>query len=271
MTNIHSSAIIEDSVRIGSNVKIGPFCHISGDVVIGDNCELKSHVVICGNCKIGNDNVIYPFAVIGSQPQDLKFVGEVSRVEIGDKNVIREHVTIHSGTNDGNKHFSEKSLTKVGSNCLLMVGSHIAHDCFVGDNVILANNATLAGHVTVDNNVIIGGLSAVKQFIRIGKNAIIGGMSGVEKDVIPFGLVVGERAYLNGLNLVGLKRKNFSVDSIKSLQKMYNELFRNNEHLFKERVSLLKANSTDQNVQYVINFIEAENANAICLPKANEI
>jgi UDP-N-acetylglucosamine acyltransferase len=270
MQNIHSSSIIEDSVVVGNNVKIGPFCHISGNVVIGDNCEIKSNVVITGTTSIGKNNVIFPFAVIGSEPQDLKFFGEVSKLVIGDNNVIREHVTIHSGTNDGNKNLEEKSLTKVGSNCLLMVGSHIAHDCFVGDNVILANNATIAGHVTIEDHVIIGGLSAVKQFVRVGKHAIIGGMSGVEKDVIPFGLVVGERAFLSGLNLVGLKRRNFSMTSIKSLQKMYNDLFKDSDKLFRDRVELLKVSSNDSKVQDVIDFIESENANSICLPKSDE-
>ncbi|MBT4989098.1 MAG: acyl-ACP--UDP-N-acetylglucosamine O-acyltransferase [Rickettsiales bacterium] len=266
--NIHSTAVIDESVKLGSNITIGPFCYITGNVVIGDNCKIDSHAVIRGSTIIGKNNTIYPFAVIGSAPQDLKFAGEESKLVIGDNNVIREHVTIHSGTSDGNKNFLEKSLTKIGSNCLLMVGSHVAHDCFVGDYVILANNATLAGHVTVNDYVIIGGLSAIKQFVRIGDHAIIGGMSAVERDVIPFGLVMGERANLLGINLVGLKRRKFSLDSIKSLQRMYKELFKASDMVFSERLKAVRRDSTDKNVTYVIDFIEAENANAICNPKS---
>ncbi|MBT4922574.1 MAG: acyl-ACP--UDP-N-acetylglucosamine O-acyltransferase [Rickettsiales bacterium] len=266
--NIHPTAIVEASVQLGSNVKIGPFCYITGNVVIGDNCKIDSHVVIRGSTVLGNNNIVFPFAVIGSEPQDLKYVGEESRLEIGNNNVIREHVTIHSGTNDGNKNFADKSLTKIGNNCLLMVASHIAHDCFVGDYVILANNATLAGHVMVSDYVIIGGLSAVKQFVRIGEHSIIGGMSGVEKDVIPFGLIIGERANLSGINIVGLKRRNFALDSIKSLQKMYQALFKASDLVFSEKLKEIRRDFTDKHVLDVIDFIEADNANAICSPKS---
>ena len=201
---IHPSAVVSSKAQIGDNVEIGPFCVVGDDVKIGEGTILKSHVVVEGDTVIGKNNIIFPFASIGLEPQDLKFKGEKSRVEIGDNNKIREHVTIHLGTQDG------AMVTKIGSNCLLMVGVHIAHDCVVGNHVIFANNATLAGHVEVGDHVVIGGLSAVHQFVRIGAGAMIGGMSGVESDVFPNGLVMGERASLAGLNLVGLKRREIS-------------------------------------------------------------
>ncbi|MBL6785188.1 MAG: acyl-ACP--UDP-N-acetylglucosamine O-acyltransferase [Rickettsiales bacterium] len=264
--NIHPSAVIEDSVILGKAISIGPFCHIKGNVKISDGCNIDSHVVISGNTEIGENNKIFPFAVIGSDPQDLKFSGEYAKVIIGNNNIIREHVTIHSGTADGNKSNKLEAVTKIGNNCLFMVGSHIAHDCYIGNNVILANNATLAGHVSVDDYVIVGGLSAVKQFIRIGKHAIIGGMSGVEKDVIPFGLVMGERANLAGLNLVGLKRRSFPIESIRKLQNMYQSLFKDSSGVFNDRVSDLKSKLDDENVASVIEFLESEFSNGICTP-----
>jgi len=264
MTNkIHQSAIIDPKAKISNNVEIGPFCVIGANVKIDEGTIIKSHVVIEGFTKIGKNNVIYPFTTIGQIPQDLKFAGEESRIEIGDNNQIREHVTIHPGTKDDNM------LTKIGNNCLLMIGTHIAHDCVVGNNVILANNATLAGHVHVGDFAIIGGLSAVHQFVRIGNNAMIGGMSGVEHDVIPYSAVMGTRANLAGLNIIGLKRKNFAREEIHSLRAFYKELFENKEGNLQSRILELKTKYQDKElVKNVIDFLQIETSRAILKPKS---
>lgn len=260
---IHNTAIIHANAKIADNVEIGPYVVIGDKVKINSGTKIKSHVVIEGDCEIGMNNIIYPFATIGVEPQDLKFHGEDSKLVIGDNNKIREHVTIHRGTKDGGM------ITKIGSNNLLMVGVHIAHDCLVGDHVILANNATLAGHVQIENNVVIGGLSAVHQFVRIGKGAMIGGMSGVESDVIPFGLVMGERAFLAGLNLVGLKRNNFSRDEIHALRNYFKAVFLENiEENFSARAKKIAENYTEFNlVNEVIKFINSETSRSFCQPK----
>ncbi len=265
MTNkIHKSAAIDSKAKIGQNVEIGPFCVIGSDVEIGDNTVIKSHCSIEGFTVIGKNNAIYPFASIGQNPQDLKFGGEKSKIVIGDNNKIREHVTIHPGTKDDNL------ITKIGDNCLFMVASHIAHDCIIGNNVILANNATLAGHVKVGNHAIIGGLSAVHQFVRIGNNAMIGGMSGVEHDVIPYGVVMGQRAKLAGLNIIGLKRQNFKRDEIHSLRAFYKDLFENKDDTdLKTTISKLKTQFKDKELaQNVIEFLQLENSRSILKPKS---
>ncbi len=262
---IHPSAIVSSKAQIADNVEIGPFCVIGDDVTIGAGTILKSHVVVEGNTVIGENNVIFPFAVIGVAPQDLKFKGEKARVEIGDNNKIREHVTIHLGTQDG------AMVTKVGSNCLLMVGVHIAHDCVVGNNVILANNATLAGHVVVGDHVVIGGLSAVHQFARIGSGAMIGGMSGVENDVIPNGLVMGERASLAGLNLVGLKRRGTSREDIHALRNFFKQLFSGEKGEFYARVDSLSQSFDSLIVKEVVDFIKSESSRSFCQPKEDKI
>ena len=260
---IHKTAIVSDKAQIAKNVEIGPFCVIGDNVKIDEGTILKSHVVIDGNTTIGKNNIIFPFATVGLVPQDLKFAGEQSQLIIGDNNSIREHVTIHLGTKDGGM------VTKIGNNCLLMVGVHIAHDCIIGNNVILANNATLAGHVQVGNNVVIGGLSAVHQFVRIGGGAMIGGMSGVENDVIPFGLVMGERAHLAGINLVGMKRQNISRDEIHALRNFYKQLFENDGDVnFLNRVNEISQDfSQNSTIKEVINFINSETSRSFCKPK----
>jgi UDP-N-acetylglucosamine acyltransferase len=261
-TKIHPSAIVSPKAQIGKNVEIGAFCVIGDDVKIGDGTVLKSHVVVEGDTVIGKNNIIFPFAVIGVVPQDLKFKGEKSRVIIGDNNTIREHVTIHLGTADGAME------TKIGSNCLLMVGVHIAHDCIVGNHVILANNATLAGHVEVGDHAVIGGLSAMHQFVRIGKGAMIGGMSGVESDVIPYGTVMGERASLAGLNLVGLKRRNFSREEIHTLRNFFKKVFEEkSEGNFQNRVNEIKGEFSGELVEEVIDFIKSESSRSFCQMK----
>ena len=260
---IHKTAIVSVKAQIAKNVEIGPFCLIGDNVKIDEGTILKSHVVIDGNTTIGKNNIIFPFATVGLVPQDLKFAGEQSQLIIGDNNTIREHVTIHLGTKDGGM------VTKIGNNCLLMVGVHIAHDCIIGNNVILANNATLAGHVQVGNNVVIGGLSAVHQFGRIGGSAMIGGMSGVENDVIPFGLVMGERAHLAGINLVGMKRQNISRDEIHALRNFYKQLFENDGDVnFLNRVNEISQDfSQNSTIKEVINFINSETSRSFCKPK----
>lgn len=255
---IHSTAIIGSKAHIGANVEIGAYAIIGDDVTIGDNTTIKSHVVIEGRVEIGKGNIFYPFSAIGLDPQDLKFKGEQSRVVIGDNNTIREHVTIHAGTQDG------AMVTTIGNKCLFMVGAHIAHDCVIGNNVILANNATLAGHVVVGNHVIIGGLSAVHQFARIGEGAMIGGMSGVEGDVIPNGLVVGERASLAGLNIVGMKRRGIARDDIHALRNFFKQLFATSETSFAARVDVLAKEFPSQTVQDVVHFVQSESSRSFC-------
>ena len=197
---IHKSCVIDKGAKIGKDVKIGPFCYIGSKVHINDNVELVSNIHIEGNTKIGKGTKIFPFASIGTQPQDLKYKGESNSLEIGQNNVIREYVTINPGTAGGG------SKTAIGNNCLFMISSHVAHDCKIGNNVVIANNVPLGGHVTVEDSVVIGGNSAVQQFTRIGRLAMIGGMTGVLKDVIPFGLSFGNRNHLKGINLIGLRR-----------------------------------------------------------------
>ncbi len=262
--NIHTSAIIGKKAKIGNNVTIGPFSIIGDNVEIGDNNIIKSHCVIDGYTKIGDNNTIFPFVAIGQEPQDLKFKDEKSRIEIGNNNKIREHTTIHPGTADDNL------ITKIGNNCLLMIASHVAHDCMIGNNVILANNATLAGHVKVGDHAIIGGLSAVHQFVRIGNNSMIGGMSAVENDVIPYGMVIGERARLAGVNIIGLKRAKFSRDEIHSLRSFYKELFNNvSSKSLEAEISELEPKYINKElVQDVIKFLNIKNSRAILKPKS---
>ena len=212
---IHNTSIIDKNAKIGNNVEIGPYCVIGPNVKIADNNKLHSHVNISGNTKIGEGNIFYPFCSIGNDPQDLKFSGENTELTIGNGNKIREYVTMNPGTAGGGKK------TIVGNNCLFMVSSHVAHDCIVGDNVILANNVPLGGHAIIEEGVIIGGNSAVQQFTRIGRGAMIGGMCGVVRDVIPYGIALGNRSVLQGLNLIGLRRKNLDNKDIIKLSEAY--------------------------------------------------
>ena len=215
----HKSSVIDKKTKIGKNVKIGPFCVIGKDVKIGNNCILHNHVSITGNVLIDDNTEIFPFVSIGSIPQDLKYNGEKTSIKIGKNCKIREYVTINLGTNGGG------GVTSIGNSCLLMIGTHIAHDCEIGNNVIFANHSTLAGHVKIFDNVVVGALSAIHQFSRIGEGAMIGGMSGVTADVIPFGTVVGNRAKLSGLNVLGLKRRNVQKKEILELRKAFKNIF----------------------------------------------
>jgi UDP-N-acetylglucosamine acyltransferase len=262
--SIHSTAIVDPKARLGVGVAIGPYCVVGPKVMLGDNVKLHSHVVVDGISEIGSDTQIFPFTSIGLPPQDKKFGGEESRLIIGKRNMIREHVTMNPGTQGGGM------VTRVGDDCLFMVGSHVAHDCQVGNQVILANNATLAGHVTVGDGVIIGGLSAVHQFVRIGTQAFIGGMSGVEKDVIPYGTVKGERASLDGLNLVGLKRKNLERERIHALRHVFKELFFHGEGTLADRALALRQRYTQPEAAALLEFVLGDSSRALCTPAARE-
>ena len=256
---IHKTAIIDSKAKIYEGVKIGPYCVIGSNVEIGEETEIKSHVNITGNTKIGKKNKIYPFSSIGNDPQDLKFQGEETKLEIGDHNKIREYVTINPGTKGGG------GLTKIGDNCLFMVSAHIAHDCFVGNNVILANNVPLGGHAKIGDNAIIGGNSAVQQFTRVGKSAMIGGMCGVVRDIIPYGIAHGNRSVLQGLNLIGLRRKNIPNKEIMILSNAYKEIFKN-ENLTENLNNLSNEFKENELVQEVIKFIEEDKKRPICTP-----
>tara|TARA_B100001057_G_scaffold71701_1_gene65939 strand:+ start:279 stop:1061 length:783 start_codon:yes stop_codon:yes gene_type:complete len=256
---IHQTAIIDKTAKIYSNVKIGPYSVVGANVEIGENTEVQSHVSIVGNTKIGKNNKIYPFASIGNDPQDLKFQGEETKLKIGNNNKIREYVTINPGTNGGG------GLTSVGNNCLFMVSAHIAHDCTVGNEVILANNVPLGGHAYIEDNVIIGGNSAVQQFTRVGRSAMIGGMCGVVRDIIPYGIAHGNRSILQGLNLIGLRRKKIPNKDIMILNEAYKEIFKN-ENLTGNLESLNKELRKHELVNEVVSFIEEDKKRPICTP-----
>ncbi len=260
-TQIHQTAIIEDGATIGDGVSIGAYCVIGSEVTLGDNVSLSSHVHIEGITSIGEETKIFPFASIGTQPQDLKFSGEKSKLIIGKNNTIREHVTMNPGTMQGSME------TVIGDNCLFMMATHVAHDCVIGNNVIMANNATLAGHVVVGDFVVMGGLSAVHQFVRIGSHAIIGGMSGVESDVIPYGRVKGDRAFLAGLNLIGLERRGFEKPEIRQLQRAFNQLF-GSEGTLDQRINEISSDfSDDELIMSVIEFARAKTKFPLCQPR----
>ncbi len=261
MADIHATAIVEGGASLGEGVVIGPYCRVGPEVALGDNVHLHSHVVIAGRTSIGVDNRIFPFAAIGTAPQAVKYRGEPSRLLIGDRNVIREHVTMNPGTEDGGM------LTRVGDDGLFMIGTHIAHDCCVGNGVVFANSATLGGHVVVGDYVTMGGVSAVHQFCRIGAHAIVGGMSGVDRDVIPYGSVMGNRARLTGLNVVGLRRRGFSRGEIGVLRTVYRLLFAE-EGTMAERVDdVVRMYRDNAPAMEIVDFIRAESYRAICQPK----
>ncbi len=256
---IHKTAIVDSKAKVHSNVKIGAYSVIGPSVEIGENTDIQSHVSIIGNTIIGKNNKIYPFSSIGNDPQDLKFNGEQTDLLIGDNNKIREYVTINPGTSGGG------GVTKIGNNCLLMVSSHIAHDCMVGNNVILANNVPLGGHASIEDNVIIGGNSAVQQFTRVGRSAMIGGMCGVVRDVIPYGIAHGNRSVLQGLNLIGLRRKNIPNKEIIILSDAYKEIFKD-ENLTENLNNLDDDYKKNELVLEVVNFLEKDKKRPICTP-----
>ncbi len=258
---IHPTAVVEDGAAIAPGATVGPFCVVGAEVVLDDGVELVSHVAVAGRTTIGPGTKVWPFASIGHQPQDLKYAGEASSLEIGSGNMIREHVTMNPGTSGGGM------LTRVGNGGLFMMGAHVGHDCMLGDHVIMANNATLAGHVEVGDHAFLGGLSAVHQFVRIGTSAMIGGMTGVEKDVIPFGMAIGNRADLGGLNLVGLKRRGFDRDTIHALRTAYRELFYGEGSLQQRAPGVAEAHPDVGAVRELIDFVLADTARSFCTPR----
>ena len=256
---IHKTAIVDPKAKISTNVNIGPYSIIGPNVEIGEDTDINSHVSIAGHTKIGKKNKIYPFASIGNNPQDLKYNGEKSYLEIGDSNTIREYVSINPGTDGGG------GLTKIGNNCLFMVSSHVAHDCVIGDNVVAVNNVAIGGHVQIDDNAIIGGNSAIHQYIRIGKFAMIGGMCAVIRDVIPYGLVHGNRSVLQGINLIGLRRNNISNQDIALLGKAYKEIFKS-ENLSENLKNLSEEFKENDLVIEILKFIQKNKKRPICTP-----
>ena len=256
---IHKTAIIDTKAKISSNVNIGPYTVIGPNVEIGDNTVIQSHVSITGHTVIGKNNNIYPFASIGNDPQDIKYKGEKTELIIGENNTIREYSTINPGTIQGG------GKTKVGNNNLLMISSHIAHDCIIGNNIVIANSAAIAGHAQIDDHVIIGGNCGIQQFTRIGKMAMIGGMTGVSRDVIPYGLSTGNRNYLNGINIVGLRRSNVPNKDIIGLTEAYKDIFKT-ENL-NENLSRLNGQFKENLlVNEVLEFINKDKKRPICTP-----
>jgi len=258
---VHPTAIVSSGAQLGAGVKIGPYCIVGANVVLHDNVELISHVVIEGHTTVGAGTRIFPFASVGHQPQDLKFHGEASRLEIGERCTIRESVTINPGTEGGGM------LTKIGNDCLIMASAHVAHDAILGNNVIMANYVGIAGHCQIGDNVTFGGTCVIHQFTRIGSHAFIGAQSMVDGDVIPYGMAVGNRAALAGLNLVGLKRRQFDREEIHRLRAAYRLIFAS-EGTLRERVedaaSLFKG---DALVQDVVAFIVAASDRPIMMPR----
>lgn len=261
MSQIHPSAVIEEGAKIGTGCQIGPFCHIGPEVVLGERVTLKSHVVVTGDCEIGDDTVVFSFAVIGEIPQDLKFQGEKSRTVIGQRNRIREHVTVNAGTEGGG------GVTRIGDDGLFMAGCHIAHDAIVGDRVIVVNSAAVAGHCVLEDDVIIGGLSGIHQWVRIGRGAIIGAVTMVTNDVIPYGLVQAPRGALDGLNLVGLKRRGVTRSDITALRAAF-QMLAQGDGTFQERARRLGDETESAYVAEIVAFITGQTDRSFLTPGA---
>jgi len=256
---IHKTAIIDKNAKISSSVDIGPYSVIGSNVEINENVIIHSHVNITGHTTIGKNNIIYPFASIGNDPQDMKYKAEKTKLVIGNNNTIREYVTINPGTVQGG------GITTVGNNNLIMISAHIAHDCIIGNNIVIANSAAIAGHAQIDDHVVIGGNCGVQQFTRIGKMAMIGGMTGVSRDVIPYGLSTGNRNYLNGINVVGLRRNKKSNKEIIGLTDAYKEIFKTKN--LNDNLNRLNGEFKDNNlVKEVVNFIKEDKKRPICTP-----
>jgi UDP-N-acetylglucosamine acyltransferase len=261
MPQIHPTAIVAPGAMLAEDVVIGPYCIVGEHVTLGAGVTLRSHAVVDGRTTIGDGTRIFPFAAIGLEPQDLKYRGEDSALVIGHNNTIREYVTMNPGTEGGGL------VTRIGDNCLFMVGVHIAHDCRIANHVIMANNATLAGHVVIDDYAFLGGLCAVHQYVRIGKQAMIGGMSGVERDVIPYGQVMGDRARLCGLNIIGMQRRGLSREDIQELRNAYQFLFSSAGTLSDRVIETAERFRGIAPVDDIIDFIRADSSRAICQPK----
>lgn len=258
---IHPSAVVEDGARLGEGVSIGPFCHVGPQVVLGDGVVLKSHVAVAGRTTVGARTQVFPFASVGHQAQDLKYRGETASLTIGTDCIVREGVTLNPGTEGGGLE------TVIGNRCAFLANSHVGHDSRLGDGVILSNNVMIAGHVTVGNHVIFGGGAAVIQFTRVGDHAFVGGLAGLENDLIPFGMVMGNRARLNGLNLVGLKRHGFAREDIHALRNAYKDLFEASEGTLRQRAEAVAATYEGVAlVRRVTDFILVETDRRFCTP-----
>ena len=260
MPDIHPSSVVEDGAVLGENVRIGPFCHVGPDVVLGSGCELLSHAVVAGDTVLGDACRLFPFASIGHAPQDLKYSGERTQLRIGDRCTFREGVTVNPGT------AGDRSLTRIGNDCFLLANAHVAHDCELGDRVIFSNNVMLAGHCTVGDGAILGGGAAVHQFARIGRQAFVGGMAGVEGDVIPFGMALGNRAYLGGLNLIGMKRNGVPRESINAVRYAYKSLFDGKDTVAASAARLLDE-TDDPYVREIASFVLFDTSRSLCTPR----
>lgn len=258
---LHATAIVEDGAVLGENVRVGPYCHVGPNVTLGDDCELVSHCVVAGNTTIGQRTRIFPFASIGHQPQDLKYKGEQTRLFIGSDCTIREGVTINPGTAGGGYE------TRIGDRCAFLANSHVGHDSMIGSDCILSNNVMIAGHVRVGDFVIFGGGSAVIQFARVGSHAFVGGLTGLENDLIPYGTATGNRAHLAGLNIIGMRRRNFTRENIHDIRRAYRLLFAD-EGTLKERVEDV-ASEFDNHpfVHEILDFIRVGGDRSICTPR----
>ena len=252
--NVHPTAVVENEASLGEGCVVGPFCIVDKNVKLGKRVVLHSHAVVVGNTVIGDDTVVWPFASIGHQPQDLKYKGELNSLVIGQRNKIRESVSINPGTEGGG------GTTRIGDDCLFMLGSHVGHDCTIGNSVVVANNSAIAGHVVIGDNVTIGGLSGVHQFCRLGEGAMIGALSMVTSDIIPYTTVVGERARMSGLNLIGLKKRGVSTDTINELRRFYNELFNSSKN-FKRQAELLSLSGLSNEYEdKIVTFILSDSS-----------
>lgn len=258
-TQIHPSAVVEPGAELGQGVQVGPFCHVGPEARLGDGVVLKSHVVVTGQTEVGTDTVVFPFTCLGEIPQDLKFKGEATRLVIGARNRIREHVTMNTGTEGGG------GVTRVGDDGLFMAGCHVAHDCQVGNNVIIVNNAALAGHCVIEDEVIIGGLSGVHQFVRIGRGAIIGAVTMVTNDVIPHGLVQAPRGELDGLNLIGLKRRGVARSDITALRAAF-QMLAQGEGTFQDRARRLGEEAESDYVRQIVEFVSGASDRSFLTP-----
>lgn len=260
---VHPTAVVEAGARLGAGVRVGPLCHVGPEVELADGVTLVSHVAVAGRTTIGARTRIFPFASIGHPPQDLKYRGEPSTLAIGADCLIREGVTVNPGTQAGGL------ATIIGDRCAFLANSHVGHDCWVGNDVVLSNNVMLAGHVTIGDFVILGGGAAVIQFARIGAHAFVGGLSGLENDLIPYGMALGNRAYLSGLNIIGLQRRGFSREDIHALRRAYRLLFAD-EGTLKERVEDVAAEFNGHPVVHeILDFIRAGGKRSICMPREN--
>ena len=257
---VHPTAIVESGARLGEGVRIGPFCLVGKDVALADEVELVSHVAVAGRTSIGARTRVFPFASIGHQPQDLKYKGEPSTLEVGSDCLIREGVTLNPGTAGGGMK------TVIGNDCAFLANSHVGHDCNVGNSVIFSNNVMLAGHVTVGDFAILGGGAAVIQFSRVGAHSFLGGMSGLEKDLIPYGMALGNRAHLSGLNIIGLQRRGFSREDIHTLRRAYRLLFADEGTLVERLDDVEEEFAGHPIVKEIVDFIRAGGKRSLCVP-----